>query len=288
MPGDDQAHGMGILGYLVLLLLAFLIILLFFGNVFDIMKSRADPKICRESVEMNAAAHVKGIDAADSIKCPPTMDKIDNGDPHVIMNKTALLMAECFWKFGANEFELFGGDGTYCALCSHIEFKGDAKGQKIRDFRKFLTDEYIPEKYGGDKTFAQYIVGMPTSPDEVKEISMSDNIEIDTDNDYGIMFVYSKNRHIQKTWAALGGGVGTGVLTTIAGILFILPEPTISKLGAVMLVSVGSGIAGADAGYNLGSEKPADWQSAVMLIPYDEENLKKLDCTELPVAQGNK
>ena len=242
---------------------------------------------------MHAAAHVKGLNTYEDIKCPPTYETIEDADDMRIMNKTAQLMAECFWKFGANELELFGGsvltEERFCALCSHIQFKGSAKGNEIEGFRKFLATEYIPQKYGGDRTYAHYIIGRPTDPDELDEISAESLVtEINTDSDYGIMFIYVKNSYVHKVWTSVLAGGGTMAATLIGGLLLIMPEPTITKLAAVAVISTASGVGGAAVGEAVGSEDSADWQSAVLLIPYDEENLKKLDCAHLPVKQGNK
>lgn len=299
MPENDESKGTGILSFLVLMLLTLLIILIFFGKGFDVWKLGSGSQICRKSVEMHSAAHIKGIDVSEDIKCPPTYEKIDDADDKVIKQKIADLAAECFWKFGANELELFGGsvltENRFCALCSHIQFKGSAKSSDVKGFRLYLTKEYVPQKYligtrfaGSTVTYADYIIGRPTDPKEIDAIAKDSLVnELDTDKDYGVMFVYVKDSYVQKVWSSMLGG-GTAMGATLLGGLLLIPDVTITKFMALALISSGAGAGGAALGEAAGSDKPADWQSAVLIIPYDETSLKKLDCNQLPVKQGNK
>jgi hypothetical protein len=284
---QSQGMGMGIIKYLLLFLVVFIVVFVFYGKINDYWKQRSDSEICRQSIELHAAGSFAGLKTIDAIKCPPRYLTVDDGDRKKIMKQTADLMADCYWKFGENKYDLFSGrlvgDERFCALCTHITFKGSARNQKISEFRKYLTTEPAPKKYGGT-TYAEYIMGRPTDPTETTTISQEGVSEIDTNQNYGILFLYVKNEHLHSAWAALWG-TGAGGAIGLGGAILLIPDFGILKAAALI---VASGAAGGLAGGAAGSTKAADWQSAVLLVPLSEEGLKALSCTQMPVAQDNK
>ena len=288
MEESDQKNSMSILSYLILSIIILLILIAFYGKVFDVWKSGSDSQICRKSVELHSGLHIKGLNPYEDLKCPPSYEKISNTDDNIVKKEIANMMADCFWKFGGDDkLELFGEDGTYCALCNYIEFKGSAKNKQISDFRKFLATEPVPIKYDYNISYAHYFLGRPLSADEYNDM-LTGQTEIDTSNDYGVMFLYSKDRYMHKIWAGATGGTTAAVLTAIGGVLLVIPDVTITKLAAVVVLSMASGAAGGAVGYDLGSDKAYDHGHGVILIPYDEDDLKELQCTQMPVKQGNK
>lgn len=291
---EDEEHsegqGMGVLKYFIIFIVVVLIIFLFYGKLWDLWKGSADAQACRKSVEAHAMSDVAGTKIIDTVKCAPTTEIIEDTDRNIIMKKTADLMAQCFWKLGANEFDLFSGGIMgklkvlrYCAVCSQIKFKGGAKGQKIPEFRKYLMTTAVPSKYGNDISYAQYLIGRPTTPGEFEPVPLPNQIEIDTNQEYGIMYLYVKDEHVSEAVASLLGA-GTGSLIGYAGGIYLT-----GGIGlAPMTIAVVTGTGGGVLGYMGGASRQADWQTAVLLTPFDAQELKRLGCTEMPILQDNR
>lgn len=289
---EEPEHESHLLTYLIYGLLTLVIILTFFSQLFSYWHEQSDVQTCRKSVEMHASSHVYGIETIEGFTCPPKNMTVKEDDEEEIKRIIADEMAECFWKFGENKLELFGGKkvgiNKFCALCSHVKFRGDAEGKEITDFSDFLTDEDVPPKYG-EGSYADYLIGEPTDPDQVKKIEDRSTTQIYTDSDYGVIFVYSKDSYVHKVLTkAFGGALGASAGLVGGSILLLFPEPTFTKAAGVALISAAAGGGGLLVGEEVGAEKSADWQSAVIVIEYTPENLQKLDCTRLPVSQGNK
>jgi hypothetical protein len=281
----EESHPTMTMIYVVLGVVVLLVMLFIFNGVKAAFWKGIDPRICRESVDVHMSARSMGVMPYDDLKCPPGKKVISKPSEHDIMKETADQMAECYWKFGENG-ELFTEDGVYCALCSHIIYEGEAKGKKISSFRQFLEKEYAPVKYGVNTRYAEYIIGRPTNADEVKPVGLPDKIPLDTTTDYGVMFVYTKNAHMGKLLSGIIGA-GSGAIVTAVGGMVMLPWSW-AAAGTVAIVSMGAGISGGLVGSDLGAEATADWQSAVLLVPWNEAELKKLPCTQMPVDWGNK
>jgi hypothetical protein len=280
----EDTHPTMTLIYVVLGVVVLLIMLLIFNGIRSTFKG-VDSRICRASVDSHIAANVMGADPYEGLKCPPVEKKVSKKADYDIMKDTANQMADCYWKFGENG-ELFGEDGVYCALCSHIIYEGDAKGRKIDGFRQFLEREYVPPKYAQNARYAEYIIGRPTNADELKPVGLPDQIPLDTTTDYGVMFVYTKNAHMGKVLTGIIGA-GSGAIVTAVGGMVLLPWSW-AAAGTVALVSMGAGISGGLIGSDIGADTTADWQSAVLLVPWNEAELRKLPCTQMPVDWGNK
>jgi len=284
----DEDHEMGILGYLILSLAILAVLLFFFRDTITMWDQKTDAEICRKSVEVHAMAHVKGINTIENLNCPPSYEPITSGSEKEIKEELAESMAECFWKFGENELELFSGDITsqerFCALCHYVTFEDDARGVSVSNFAQYLTSNHVSSKYSksqGYRTYADYIIGEPTDPSAIQTMGMN-TFDIDTGRDYGIVFIYTKNSYIQDV---VGAAIGaqTGAVIGLAGALYLLPFG-VTQVGAVLLTT---GI-GAYTGGTLANPKSADWQEAVLLVPWNEKALSGLECTALPVPQGNK
>jgi hypothetical protein len=283
---ENQQSTMGILSYMILILVILVILLVFFYSTFQIWKNKADSNICRQSVELHSGMHIKGLNPYEDLKCPPKYETISSSDDKAVKKEIADMMTECFWKFGGDDkLELFGENGLYCALCNHITFEGSAKTKPIEGFRTFLAEEPIPIKYGNGLSYSQYFVGRNLNEDELIELNNA-NEKIDTSKDYGVMFIYAKDADMNKIWTALGGGVGLAIVTAVGGVI-ALPV-TIVNLGIIGVFSLATGVTGGAIGYDLGSDEPLKHQHGVVLIPYDTEEIKKLQCSKMPVKQGNK
>jgi hypothetical protein len=281
----EETHPTMTLVYVVLGVVVLLILLLILNGIKGTFKG-VDSRVCKESVEAHMIARASRLKPYDDIRCPPKEKKITEAKEYDIMKKTSDEMADCFWKFGENGI-LFEDDGVYCALCSHVIYEGSAKGKKIDGFRQFLEKEPVPPKYSTiGSSYSKYIISQATDPAQVSSVALPDNIPLDTSIDYGVMFVYTKNQHMGKALAAIVGGT-SGAIVTAAGGLIAFPGSW-AAAGVIAVVSAGVGVGSATVGGVLGSERVADRQSAVLLVPWNEAELKKLPCTQMPVDWANK
>lgn len=251
---------------MIIALLVLVVLAIFIATGFKVWLSGSDARICRQSVNIAA-----GLGNSDTLECPPNYDPIKKED---VKKEMGYMMQECFWKFGANEINLFEGsrfhEERFCALCNHVTFEGDARGQKITDFTEYLFDEEPEKKFCDDaKNIADCIIGKPTDPDEINDIIALNKVDIDTTKEYGIMYLYTKNTHISNIVGTIAG-IGTGIL--------VGKKVGFATYGAV----IGGGV-----GLILGSIDGADWQSGVLVFEYDEEMMRNLNCTQMPVKQGN-
>ncbi len=277
---------MGTVSKLALFLIALLVLIAAFYSSFSLWSAGQQAKVCRQSALASSWAG-----SPDVLRCPPQYLTIK--DSEEIRGTISDQMVECFWKFGANEYDLFSGSAwsekRFCALCAHLKFEGDARGKKIGDLDKHLSEQKVRKKYlpknMESATVAEYIIGEPTTEGTVRKIG-SQGLSIDTSHDYGIVYVYTKDEHIGKAWSTLiGFGAGTAI-GVAGGVLLMSATP--AGLGVLVLVTKLSGLAGAGAGFAAGSERGADWQSAVMLIPWDSAAIQSLNCSMMPVPQQNK
>ena len=139
-----------------------------------------------------------------------------------------------------------------------------------------------PPVWISKNTYSTYLMDFETTPGLLQDAEATTTDSIDTSQSHTVVLFYQKKGYLQKTWAAAVGGTSGLVL---AGVFV---ATNVISLGTASVVWVPLAVVGVGAGYYFGSEKPADWQAGVMLIPYTEETLKFLQCTELPVAQENK
>jgi len=184
----DQTGPMEKIAWLVTVLLFIVIMLLIFKNSFDIWNKAYTPQECRRYIELSS-----GLGNFDNIKCSIQDIEIDKKED--INEKIANAMTICNWQYGAGKIPLFDSAVTkeerFCAPCSFIEFKEEAAGHKISDFRVYLSKEKPPIKYKAD-TYYEYLTGKKPG-----DIEPGLETEIDTDKLHSIMFVYVKDSKIE-------------------------------------------------------------------------------------------
>lgn len=301
MKMNKRAMQMGIeflAGLLVLLVVA-IILLMIYGKSGSISKEHKTADICRQTIETNAIGNVAGISLYDEIKCPIEYKEISSTKAEEIKEVLAKSMASCWYKMGEGEYGLFdtallstSGERTiqYCIICSVAEFEGSQK-EKIEGFLDYLNNNkapmYYTKYYTKEKTlskalsYTEYLQGFSSDKNLQLLYEQETKDIIDTNYDYATIFLYAKKGYINKVWSSVAGGavgIGAGL---IGGFLII------GGVTAPAGIAVLAGGLGAAGGYALGSEKTADWESGVLVYPYDTEELKKLDCDLLPAQQQN-
>jgi hypothetical protein len=285
MEESEDSTGFGFIAGVVILLIVLIVLTVFFFKVEDIRKADESIKRCKLSVEMSSATHIKGIDVYDQLECPPNYIAIDGKSDESIKKTLANEMASCWYKFGGDSNELFGtglASTRYCALCSHITFKGDSKNRQLTGFSYYLADQTTKSSYGG-KTYMNFLSQASfNSADKESLVSRTDDT-INTANDYGVVYIYDKEGDLSEV-QGLFGGTAAGLV--VGGVLILFPEPSgLTKAFGIMVIS---SAVGGGAGYAAGAAGDADWQAGVMLIPYTEEQFNNLKCEKLPISQENR
>jgi hypothetical protein len=282
-----EGEGLGVLKGIILIIMVIVIIMYFSGQIYLTWKERSDARLCRDSIELHAAGKLWGLKSvSESLNCPPRYVKLKLENTDKSKKQVADMMAECFWKFGENKYDLFSGgyvgQSNFCALCTHLT--PESGSQSVSDFSRFLAEKPVPSRFG-EGSYAQYILGRPTDAKELDTIKAISAPEIQSDQNYGIMLLYIKDEHLDSRWTAAFGMGGAATVTVIGGVMVL--GTGVFSIPFLAVVSA-SGIAGGAAGYSLGSDRSADWQTAVVLIPYNENDIKRLGCTYMPAEQGNK
>ncbi len=285
--------------YTVLILIALFIIILFLGQARLKQIDFQQVDECRKSIELQAQSKLKGVtinfeqQGTEGLHCPTIIQKITASDGQVIMKQLADQMAYCWYKFGEGNKDLFAplqdDKRNYCAVCTLVSFQSSASKKKIPNFVHFLGQQSVPIILG-KKKYSEYITKVQTNPElsqDAKNINMQGSDIIDTDNNYAVILLYSKQGYEQRIWKALNGAKDALGLSTETGVARTLLIKSATLKGTVGLAIIGT-VGSAVYGYATGNEKAADWSAAVVLWPYDETALATLGCDELPVSQNTK
>jgi Ca2+/Na+ antiporter len=313
MKRKAQVHGF-MLGLVIFCALV-IIFLLFLSRTNDILRSKSQKEICKSDVYGQTAMGIKPLknierigelidnrhEFVSDINCPTQevviKEKLDTKDGQTKAKKQiASAMYDCWDQFGEGKLELFEsktGTEMYCVMCHHITFK--QKDKEIKGFVDYLSDNTIPGS--SEVTYTEYLTGYQTleTLSVFKEnmdnfMQQHDAKEIITSSDYAVTFFYYKQGYIDKIKSTALGMVGGAVVGTVGGGLsvgVVVGAVTISTGGAA---AIGLAIfaLGTSIGAVVGSDKSADWNSGVMLVPLQSENLKDLKCGYLPAKQSEK
>ncbi len=290
--GDVNSSTVGLIILVVLLFtLVFFVI-----ETHKVHREKSQKQICKESIRSEATTQISAEripeifgsgDRESGARCPIFYEEIRTNDEREIKKKVARHMYDSWDMFHMGRLNLFDtrGEETYCIMSHHIEFKGGAQTVgEVEGFIDYLSTENIPDLVHEDTTYIEYLHCFNTDNDavELEEIPSALNV-IDTREDYGIMFIYSKRGYMHKITGAISGLIyGTSIAGGLATIGVIALGTTLS--GGALLI-VGGGALGAAGGYGLGEDKHADWSACVVLFPYSEEILSQFECTYMPGEQ---
>lgn len=288
--------------FVLYVLIIFAVIMVLFvvlsGKYDAFLKKFFRREICKESVRMHSRLHIGGIEAFYDVNCPVEEKTIEKGQD--IKAKLAYYMAECWDNYGEGRLKLFDnkwiGENKFCAICSHVKFD-EKKVIDAKDFLEFLKNDYVPQEFSidvfekKDVPYYTYLTGYKTEELDLSTIPLGE-YNIDTSAPYGIIFTYTKKGDFFSMRTLQLAGLGA-IIGAIAGEAAILPLKGIPFLGktikgrAALIVGIVGAAGGAYSSVKLGGiSQQVD--SAVVLIPYDEIELKKLDCEIFPVETGIK
>jgi len=280
MRNKKSSIAIGVVIGLILAMAIMITMFFFMERVEQLESSKVRKAVCKQSVKAYSLAKIAGMDFGTEIKCPTERLSIDDSEEEIIMEKLADAMYNCFDQFHRGTLNLFSDDykkEKHCAVCHVIEFK--EKGKKItsKRFNGYIKTHKIPT---GEMTYRDFFLGHSTY-DEDKEIEYEAELfDINTEMDYATVFVYGKEGYWSKWEATAGGAIGVSTLLGLVAIPFV---------GTGSLVVGAAGLAGGTMGgiigYNFGSDKNADWNSSIILLPYEPNIIKNLTCTYAPVEQ---
>ena len=190
-------------------------------------------------------------------------------------------MARCWDMYLEGKEELFETqDNNYCAICSVLEFEDEKELTGLTDY---LIEHEAP---GKNKKYMEYFNNIVVTNDVLEETKNSElNIlhTIDTSKQQAIIFTTYKDPY-PRSWtgysssaSAVGGATAGPILTTLAVVTgYGLCSTGIGCLVGAFLIGAGGGGA---VGYAIGSGYSPDRNTKLLLWPYTESELKKLNCT---------
>jgi len=273
-------------------LLAIFIIFTFETNLKASYKETAAKQTCKSSVQANSALRLRYADFSNTIQCPTTYLTINDKNENVVKKRIADAMVDCWDQFGRGHPDLFTDDNIYCTICHRITFGNNIK---VNGVSEYLATKNAPRK---DMTYLQFLTTEKTQGakflNELQKQKIDHNLDTSKMNEYAVMFVYVKGKEYQKEYMekykyyASGLGtiaIGYGVVKAGAAIGFTgIGAPIalgVSSVGGVIM-SFGllfGGVGVATAGV------PFEHIASVSFVPYDSENLKQLNCKDVPISQ---
>jgi len=287
---------------LIIFSVIFLLYVVLSGNYGNFLKSFFEKGVCKESVRSHSRGHIGGIEVFSNVNCPVEYETIEKDED--IKERLAYHMADCWDKYGEGRLKLFSNEvistEKFCAVCSHIKF--DEKTViNAKSFLEYLGDTPAPQKFSGDVfdertiSYYTYLSGYKTEELDLSNPEIG-KYDINTDEPYGVLFTYTKKGDLVSVYtlreAVIGAGIGfiagvtTGVLAPpIKGVPFI--GKAVGSGKTVLAMGLVGAIGGAYGAVRLVGV-PQQVDSAVVLIPYDEIELQKLNCEIFPVKPSIK
>ncbi len=231
-----------------LILVVLFILVLFIGNTANRISDESKSYGCKKSVEV-AAGKMLGISAtsldfAELINCPTKYLTIDTADTGEASKKIADELRKCWWELGEGKLDIFQQQtATYCVVCSVIErWTGD---KNVDGFIDWMNEHKVE---GTQRTYLEYLTG--TSKDYLSYSSSQGftPMSIDTKQKYALVYVQAKDAYEWST-------------------------ETQRKKAAQMGISA-TGVIKYSVAYLFGWDTSAKYDSRVVLVPYDQQNLK--------------
>jgi hypothetical protein len=303
---------------IVIFLVVIAVLSLFLLNIEKTMSLFVDKNTCKTAVRANAMgqAQVAGTGileaykrfrlifegsktdkGTEGIKCPIQDVTIKDNNKEVIKQRLADTMYDCMDNFGFGTLKLFEpkpGEEKYCVICHNIKFEGQARNQFIRadEFDEFLETKHIDtpsvlkdtfpyKRISYKQTFAGYLSDeYAFKPKEKEEEIRTSDYGINTAIPYATIFTYTKKGY----WSHAESGLFAALPATIITAVVLT---TFTGGGSLIIIggSLLSGTTTGAIGYQFGHSKLSDWDAGIVLMPYDQSQSTKLDCTYLPGKQ---
>lgn len=305
-------------------LIIVLVLLVVFSSIYFYIKGYFIEGTIREiriqNVKNHANAHIRGIDVSSELNFPIIREEIEKGEELEVSSRALVHDWSDLLKAEKELFPTESEKVVYCVPGHYLKFK--AKDQKIsaREYVEYQNEHTVNEiktrHVMGDTNvkIAEYLTGHTTDKsifeDEVKtlkeelkdhqDVTIINNIEffkqteelkeeyaINTEYDYMTVFVYMKKGYWAK-WLSSVFGTGIGIATgTTLGIVLVpfTGGGSLIISAAIIGGAAVGGTAGGIIGYKTGSDRSADWDAGIFLLPNKAEVLKDLGCNVIP-ARG--
>jgi hypothetical protein len=295
-----------IIVFVVLFLFVLFILMFFYKDVFTSFFYKSTKQQCKQALYIADLTKIKGNDflnffgMSDSgkntgdVPCPMILKEITYKDEEKIKREIARSLYDSWDMMHMGRLELFSdtkGSETHCIITEIITFKKDAKAiGEIDGLLDYLAEKKVNNPNFKDTTYLEYLQSYNTISEFTNEkLDFNNNVEliIDTKIDYAVMFVYSKEGYLHKTWASAKDVVIGSVGSTIGIGVAVITGSVFAPVTAAGLIILG-GTAGGTYGYVTGSDISADWSAGILLIPYTDEMLSKLNCTYMPAIQDTR
>jgi len=201
---------------------------------------------CKLSVKASAQTNDPNL-----IDCPREYIKISNNNEKEIENakhKIAQSLAICKNQYSEGTDELFAHiDGNFCGICDIYEFEDD---KYISNFDDYLMTHNVSLPGVKKMFYAEYLSGVKMDLGIIKSFKSNPlkEVNLDPHKKYVSVFIYSKDSFF----------FAKHNLQRIAN-EFPQPIKIVIEINSLFF------------GYSPG----ADWIAGTMLIPFDEEELKK-------------
>jgi hypothetical protein len=232
---------------LILMVVIILVFLAFGTDIFkrgDVYANRAS---CQQSIDSSITLHLLGQDFGGAIKCPTEYKQFSGSDAD-IKASVASALYNCWstWKQGKKElFPL--QDEVFCHPCT--VFQATSSPRQVSGLIATLKQLQAPN----GQTYLAFLQGSQTTEGTTQQVTSVKPDIIDTSQPYAAVFRYAKTTKVTQLQGALIGSALFGVI-------------------------------GGYAGYQLGSNTPADWTAQVLFVPDTQFWLKDvLGCTVYPV-----
>ncbi|MEA2036590.1 MAG: hypothetical protein U9O94_03725 [Nanoarchaeota archaeon] len=307
---DSQSYLIG--------LILFLALLVTFSYSYSYFKEGLEEnslrEIRRQSVKKHTEAHLAGLDFSDELNFPIIKKDIKKGEE---IQDLSVALVQDWSDLSKGEKEMFSTETeeqVYCVPGQYLRFKSKDKKITVPEYVEYMKTKKVNEigagNVIGDKNIyiTEYLLGYTTDntvfgeemkalKEELgnkeyvtivndKELSYSDLKEeyaINTEYDYMTVSVFMKKGYWPK-WLNSLRGTGAGVVGgTILGLVLV----PFTGGGSLVItgVALGGGVTGGLIGYKTGSDKSADWDAGIFLVPNKADILKDLRCDILP-ARG--
>jgi len=248
----------------ILFVIIMILILVYATGVFDVMKSKYSQYTCKASIKaVQAASLQKG---QYDIKCPTLYETIPEAGgsekerKERYMAEIAERMAYTWNLFGEGNYNLFTvgatGDEKFCIISHRLDFE---EGIEIQNgnFWAYLgknTAEIDKMK----RTYLEYL-----RPPEFQGFDLKMPAQVpplSTGTPVAIVFSYSKLSWLLQLTGDYAWGKASGIN---------IPRLVLSRFDLGQAVTLDD----------------RNFDSMVLVVPFDAENLKQLGCTNLPAEQ---
>ena len=277
------------------MLVTLLLMVFFVFNVIDVHEEKSQKEICKQEIRAEAITNVRAADwlsffnrgGDQGIQCHTFYEDIKTDDEDEINAKIARHMYDAWDMFHEGSLRLFDApltEKTFCVLTHHIEFKESAKNAgEVEGFVEYLAQTKIPSPAKEEMSYLEYLHCFNTNYDmEGLDEFPDEKIVIDTDNDYGVMFVYTKAGNLD-TVLSVGAGAVTGAIGgKKAGATRAVGLTARAFPGIGWFITIGGAVTGGISGFMAVEGSSDDWSACVVLFPYTEESINKFNCDYLP------